>query len=191
MSLLLSGLIKERKKIMSDAEIIAFYSPYTGAGKTTMAKILDDNWSIILSFADPLYRYAEYLQPELSRKEDNGKTFDEFGGKSLCEFLIYLGQAGRAFYADIWSKKMRRSINFFKPDLNIIIDDLRFCNEYAMLREEGAKIVRITNPGRDIIKTEPEALLEDYEFDYQLINYKRGLEEYRTQLAEMMRELWP
>ncbi|MBQ3376786.1 MAG: hypothetical protein IJG62_00790, partial [Synergistaceae bacterium] len=89
---------------MSDAEIIAFYSPYTGAGKTTMAKILDDNWSIILSFADPLYRYAEYLQPELSRKEDKGKTFEEFGGKTLREFLIHFGQAGREFYQNIWSE---------------------------------------------------------------------------------------
>ena len=176
---------------MSDGKILAFYAPYTGAGKSAAARILDGNESIIISFASPLYYCAGNLMPTLSSEDDKNKPRDEFGGKSLCEFLIYLGQAGRAFYADIWSKKMRRSINFFKPDLNIIIDDLRFCNEYAMLREEGAKIVRITNPGRYIIKTEPEALLEDYEFDYQLINYKRGLEEYRTQLAEMMRELWP
>lgn len=176
---------------MSDAEIIAFYSPYTGAGKTTMAKILDDNYSIILSFADPLYRYAEYLQPELSRKEDKGKTFEEFGGKTLREFLIHFGQAGRDFYQNIWSEVMRKNIYNLKDTFNIIIDDLRFPNEYEMLREEGAKIVRITNPGREIVKTETEALLEGYEFDYELINYKRGLEEYRTQLVEMMRELWP
>ena len=36
---------------------------------------------------------------------------------------------------------MRRSIHKFKNSLNIIIDDLRFQNEFAMLREEGAKIV--------------------------------------------------
>ena len=60
-----------------------------------------------------------------------------------------------------------------------------------MLRDEGAKIVRITNPDREIIKTETEALLEDYEFDYQLINYKRGVAEYQAQLDEMIKKLWP
>ena len=176
---------------MSDAEIIAFYSPYTGAGKTTMAKFLDDNWSIILSFADPLYRYAEYLQPELSRKEDKGKTFEEFGGKTLREFLIYFGQSGREFYQNIWSEVMRKNIYKLKDTFNIIIDDLRFPNEYAMLREEGAKIVRITNPGREIIESGTEAKLEGYKFDYELVNYKRSIEEYQAQLDEMIKKLWP
>ena len=178
---------------MSDRKILAFYAPYTGAGKSTAAKLLEDDESIILSFADPLYYYAEYLAPQLSaKKADKNQPLVEFGGKSLRDFLIYFGQAGREFYPDIWSEEIRRNIYFNKDDLNIIIDDLRFPNEYAMLREEGAKIVRLTNPGREIIKSETEALLEDYEFDYQLINYKRGrIEEYQTQLAVMMRELWP
>ena len=60
-----------------------------------------------------------------------------------------------------------------------------------MLREEGAKIVRITNPGLKIIESETESLLECFEFDYELVNYKRSIEEYEAQLAEMMRELWP
>ena len=60
-----------------------------------------------------------------------------------------------------------------------------------MLRDEGAKIVRITNPGREIIKTETEGLLEGYEFDFELVNYKRGEEEYQTQLDEMIKKLWP
>ena len=142
-----------------------------------------------MSFADPLYSFAGDIT-NASRYAKNEK-FDEFGGKSLRDFLIHFGMAGREFYADIWSEKLRRKIKYFRNSFNIVIDDLRFQNEYSMLRDEGAKIVRITNPDREIIKTETEALLEDYEFDYQLINYKRGLEEYRTQLAEMMRELWP
>ena len=68
---------------------------------------------------------------------------------------------------------------------------LSLSNEYAMLREEGAKIVRITNPGLKIIESETESLLECFEFDYELVNYKRSIEEYEAQLAEMMCELWP
>ena len=73
----------------------------------------------------------------------------------------------------------------------IVIDDLRFPNEYTMLKDIGAKIVRITNPEREIVKTETEGLLEGFAFDYELVNYKRSLEEYRTQIDKMMSELWP
>ena len=176
---------------MSDGKILAFYAPYTGAGKSTAANYLNSNDInvFIMSFADPLYSFAGDIT-NASRYAKNEK-FDEFGGKSLRDFLIHFGMAGREFYADIWSKKLRRKIKYFRNSFNIVIDDLRFPNEYAMLREEGAKIVRITNPGHVIIKSDTEAQLEGYKFDYELINYKRGLEEYRTQLDEMMRELWP
>ena len=175
---------------MSGGKILAFYAPYTGAGKSTAAKILDSDWSVILSFAEPLYNYARYLKPDLSKKKNKSETYEEFGGKSLRKFLIHFGQAGRDFYQNIWSEIMRKNIYKYKDVFNIIIDDLRFANEYAMLKEEGAKIVRITNPERKIIKSRTEALLEGYAFDYELVNYKRGLEEYRTQLDEMMCELW-
>jgi len=171
---------------MPDRKILAFYAPYSQAGKSTAAGILEDNKSIVHSFALPLYRYAEYLIVPVSKN----KPCEEFGGKSLREFLIHFGQAGREFYPDIWSERMRRSIHKLKNSLNIIIDDLRFPNEYQMLREEGAKIVRIANPGREIIKSETEALLEDYEFDYQLMNYKRGIKEYQAQIEEMMSKIW-
>ena len=107
---------------MSDGKILAFYAPYTGAGKSTAAEILDNKESIIFSFASPLYYYAKCLIPLVSKN----KPCDEFGRKSLREFLIHFGQAGREFYPNIWSEKMRRSINDFKHSLNIIIDDLRF-----------------------------------------------------------------
>ena len=190
---------------MSDGKILAFYAPYTGAGKSTAAGILNDGESIILSFADPLYYCAESLIPDLSSGDDKSNPRNELGGKSLREFLIYFGQAGREFYQNIWSERMRRVINKLKGTFNIIIDDLRFPNEFAMLREEGAKIVRITNPDREIIEPKigtlveghkiivckTEGLLEEYTFDYELVNYKRSIEEYKAQLAEMMRELWP
>ena len=50
---------------------------------------------------------------------------------------------------------------------------------------------RITNPEREIVKTETEGLLEGFEFDYELVNYKRSIDEYHAQINEMMSELWP
>ena len=115
-------------KIMSDGKILAFYAPYPGAGKSTAAEILDDGESIILSFADPLYNYAECLAPQLSKEDDKNEPQGEFSGKSLRDFLIYFGQAGRELYAELWSLHMRKRINIFKFEytLDIIIDDLRF-----------------------------------------------------------------
>ena len=84
---------------MSDGKILAFYAPYIGAGKSTAAEILEDNKSIVHSFALPLYRYAEYLIVSVSKN----KTCEELDGKSLREFLIHFGQAGHEFYPDIWS----------------------------------------------------------------------------------------
>ena len=61
---------------MSDGKILAFYAPYTGAGKSTAAGILNDGESIILSFADPLYSYAKYLKPDLSKGKNKDETYE-------------------------------------------------------------------------------------------------------------------
>ena len=60
-----------------------------------------------------------------------------------------------------------------------------------MLRDEGAKIVRIVNPDREIIPSETEALLEGYEFDVELVNDKQDLDNYHAQLDKLLANLWP
>ena len=95
---------------MSDGKILAFYAPYTGARKSTAAEILENDWRVILSFADPLYSYAKYLKPDLSKGKNKDETYEEFGGKSLREFLIHFGQAGRDLYQNIWVDTLQREI---------------------------------------------------------------------------------
>ena len=62
---------------------------------------------------------------------------------------------------------------------------------FALLIRIGAKIVRITNPEREIVKAETEGLLEGFDFDYELVNYNRSIKEYQAQIDKMMSELWP
>ena len=63
--------------------------------------------------------------------------------------------AARFGRPDIWVERLRREIREASEEI-VLVDDLRMMNEYAMLREEGAKIVRITVPGRMIVPSETE-----------------------------------
>ncbi|MBR1603207.1 MAG: hypothetical protein IJ667_07195 [Synergistaceae bacterium] len=175
---------------MSDRKIIAFYSPYTSAGKTTAVMCLS-------GFA--LYSFANMVKDFTKRifGKQGFKFFEkdipiaEMGSATPRDLWKAFANAGRAVYPDIWVDIGRYDIKRITRLQNVAIDDLRFPNEYAMLKDIGAKIVRITNPEREIIKTETEGLLEGFDFDCELVNYKRSLEEYRTQIGKMMSELWP
>ena len=165
---------------MVNRKIIAFYSPYTRAGKSTAAKLTG---GLIYSFATPIKHMAGLLYAEY------GYGIRDY--YELRDLHIAIGQGVKQRDPDIWVRIMSKEIEDFPEYSLMIIDDLRFPNEYVMLKDKGAKIVRITNPEREIVKTETEGLLEGFEFDYELINCKRSLEEYRTQLYEMMDKLWP
>lgn len=181
---------------MSKQKIIAFYSPYTQAGKSTAADYINTGnhryWKA--SFAEPLYEIVhKALWYGLSNdkynlyfhNKDKSLSIPELNGASVRDFLITFGQAAKKLYPDIWVDCMRRFIEC-NQDENFVIDDLRFPNEYAMLREKGAKIIRITNPDREIVLSDTEALLEGYVFDYQLVNSKNSIEEYKAQIDALL-----
>ena len=183
-------------------KVLAFYSPYPGAGKTTAAEYLanrtnDPVWSfacplddIIVSILTDMGVLSKYKWNTL-RSEMKETPLPELGGASIRDMLLKFGAAGRSLYPDIWVDCMRNEIkSTYYPVM--FIDDLRFPNEYAMLREYDAKIVRITNPGRAIVPSESEALLEGYQFDAQVVNDpQRGLDHYQAQLDALMAVLWP
>ena len=171
---------------MVNRKIIAFYSPYPQAGKSTARKIIGINKFIYsCSFAAPIKEMVLTLETLYGDDVINNREL----GLSARDFNIAIGQSLKQLDPDIWVRIMDKYIENHSDAL-MVIDDLRFPNEYAMLKGIGAKIVRITNPEREIVKTETEGLLEGLEFDYELLNYKRSLEEYQTQIDKMMRELW-
>ena len=165
---------------MVNRKIIAFYSPYTRAGKSTAAKLTG---GLIYSFATPIKHMAELLYAEY------GYGIRDY--YELRDLHIAIGQGLKQRDPDIWVRIMSKEIEDFPEYSLMVIDDLRFPNEYVMLKDKGAKIVRITNPEREIVKTETEGLLEGFAFDYELVNYKRSIDEYHAQINEMMSELWP
>jgi len=65
------------------------------------------------------------------------------------DFLVAFERAGEDVWRQIWVEFMRRQIKAATEEF-FLIDDLQTPDEYEMLRKEGAKIVRITVPGRKI-----------------------------------------
>ena len=172
---------------MPDKKIVAFYSPYPQAGKSTARKIIDINKVIYsCSFAAPIKEMVLTLEALYGDDVINNREL----GLSARDFNIAIGQGLKQLDPDIWVRIMDKYIENHSDAL-MVIDDLRFPNEYAMLKDKGARIVRISNPEREIVKTDTEGLLEGFDFDYELVNYKRSLEEYQAQIDKMMSELWP
>lgn len=182
---------------MSGRKILAFYSPYPGAGKTTEQKCIlfsrRQDQVRGCSFAAPVRRaiYPLFSQLGIDSPEDfKGLPLPGIPGeRTFRDFLIAFGQAGRSVWPDIWVELLRQEIREASEAL-VVIDDLRMPNEYAMLREEGAKIVRITVPGRTIVPSETEGRLEGYAFDAELENTMDGLGAFHGKVWGLVEELW-
>lgn len=179
---------------MSARKILAFYSPYPRAGKTTAQKcILFLNGVRRCSFATPIREIVAPLFFQLnisySRNFKDTPFTDIPGRRTIRDFLIAFGQAGRSVWPDIWVELLRREIRETSEGI-VVVDDLRMPNEYAMLREEGAKIVRITVPGRTVVPSETEGLLEGYAFDGELENTMDGLRPFYEKVWNLVEGLW-
>ena len=132
-------------------KILALYGPQQ-AGKSEAAKAIATlpRWSR-LSFAQPLYDMMSALLGEDARKLDKAAPLDALCGKTLRQGLQLLGtEWGRGLIGDtIWLNAMGAAIDRCQARgwEGVVIDDLRFANEYQFLKERGATIIRIEREG--------------------------------------------
>lgn len=131
-------------------KIIAFYGPQ-GSGKSEAAKAISSILRVPrLSFAGPLYEMMSCLLDVDARTLDKAATHEGLCGKTLREALQSLGTDwGRNMIGEtIWLDAMHRKLRFYAVEGQpaVVIDDLRFANEYRFLRDRGAYIVRIDRP---------------------------------------------
>lgn len=134
-------------------EIYALYSPYPGVGKTTLARtIADCEGAEVISFAEPmrsmvesLFKYtdSDFYDWYKRRKEDTEPTLKT----SIRHMMRTLGtEWGRNcirenFWVDIAEEKIKSSCASI-----VVFDDMRFPNEYEMLKKHGAKFIKIVRP---------------------------------------------
>jgi hypothetical protein len=128
-------------------KILSFYGPQ-GAGKSESAKAVASlqGWHR-LSFAGPLYDMMSVLLRTDARSLPKSEPLDALCGKTLREALQSLGTDwGRdKIGKTIWLDAMGRRIDEMRKNgsVGVVIDDLRFANEYRFLYGIGATIVRV------------------------------------------------
>lgn len=118
-----------------------------GVGKTVVAKYLAKNHGFILtSFAYELKKLAKELFPfDNEHFTDTGLKESPFGPYEWTprDFLIGLGKFMREYDKDYWAKM---ALDYCSPDFDYVIDDVRFQNEYNLIKARGGKLIRIERP---------------------------------------------
>lgn len=179
--------------------VLAFYSPYPRVGKSTARRCIADlararNIKVWCeSFAMPIRRFAQDLLHKSGiqyRDVPKDAPLPGIpGDRSFRDFMIAMGQSLRSVWPDVWAERLRGEIRSHRDEL-VVVDDLRMENEYRMLREEGAKIVRIEIPGRPIVVSSTEGLLEWAEFDATVTNSMENLHLFEADLIRTAIELF-
>jgi hypothetical protein len=128
------------------AVIVGIAGP-AGVGKTTIAKLFCTRGYIILSFATPLKEslsvltgmsIENFIDAKLKEKKIPGLeiTFRKLMQKCATDFVRDM------VYYNFWTWRMGHAIADAKTNM-IVIDDIRFENEAALVRELGGKVIHL------------------------------------------------
>lgn len=159
--------------------LIALYSPCPQCGKTTLANLIPG--VVRYSFADPLRAMIAALLDNIGYDMDRiwrcfhgdlkEVPIPEFGGRTPRFLLQTIGtEWGRWLITpEIWTNVMAARLRH-RPG-PVVIDDMRFPNEYEMLRARGATLVRIDRPGYTRTGNHAsDGALDGYSFDLYVTN---------------------
>jgi len=138
---------------MSLPRLIGLYSPAPGCGKTSVADLLIEHQRV--AFAAPLKRAVCNMLHDLGvagvhyAYTDKEAIIPELGvsGRHMMQTLGT--EWGRAcIHPDFWVMIARaKAERIMKDGRSVVIDDVRFPNEAAMIRNLGGELWRIERPG--------------------------------------------
>jgi len=115
-------------------------SSKAGCGKSTIAERLVKSYGFIeLSFAEKLKQICLNLFPELMTGDSN---------KNNSRWILQkFGTDCREIDQFVWIKPVLQQLdNEYKNVPRIVVSDLRYLNEYLVLKSRGFKLVRIERP---------------------------------------------
>jgi hypothetical protein len=166
--------------------LIALYSSDMRSGKSTVASMLTERlFGMTQSFAAPFYDFviqvaAPFLEGgeaevrQWLSDERKDKATIPYLGVTLRWMLQSIGtQWGRdCIHAQLWTmlaeKKAQRALQSY----SVIFDDMRFPNEFEMVKRNGGKCIRIHRPGEGTRgdTSVGEGLLDGHPFDANIFN---------------------
>jgi len=186
--------------------VIALYSPYPGAGKTTVAEEFMKMGVQRVKFAGclkemlaALFRYQGANEEEIYRLIEG--DLKENPSAYLCGQSSRFGQRtlgtewGRDIIGEsIWLNALKfRVKQIFKTDDVVLIDDLRFENEYYFLDSVFPSpdfrvcMVRIIRPSVAVEAAHrSDGGLEQMEFDINLNNANMNVEEFAAKAKRLI-----
>lgn len=161
-------------------KIIAFYSSFPKSGKSTAADHLVFRHGYrLLKFADPLKSMVAALLPGII--DDSELLWEFIEGNKKEEVLPVLNVTPRKLfetlghvwgreilYKDFWITLLDNRLKTCQTD--IVVDDLRYPNEYEYLKGQGALLVKIVPKHTAPSKLLSARHLDDFSFDYTLAN---------------------
>ncbi len=144
-----------------------------GSGKTLVAKHLVERYGYTrLRFADPIKRMLKELGLTDEQLDGDAKMtpMPMFGGATPRGMMQTLGTewGRRHVYSDIW-------INVLKAELArcttpVVVDDVRFVNEGALISQAGGTLWRVVRPGLNTMDHASERAQRQIEEDVLLLN---------------------
>lgn len=133
-------------------------------GKDTIADILLQEYGgTKLAFSDALYDISGYVQEKLSRPVQKDPKLLQTIGESLKD--VY----GRSVWVTYLENELRRTKG------NIFVTDLRFPEEWEMLKKNGFLMINVERPDRPITR-DPNHISEialdknDFVWDFIVCN---------------------
>jgi hypothetical protein len=149
---------------------------HAGAGKDeTAAGLLKSGWERV-SFADPVRAALLALNPFIAGLGQHIETAVKVRGWGESKrdmdvrwLLQRIGtEAGRDIHGqDCWVNIARRKIE--ATSKNVVVTDVRFPNEVAMIRDLGGEIIRVDRPGVGPVNDHP-AEHQPIESEHTIIN---------------------
>ena len=186
-------------------QVIGLYSPAPACGKTAASQRLCDMHGYVpVKFAGAL-KYMLFMLYQYTTGADNSTTFEYLegkhkntpiewaGGKSMRHMMQTLGtEWGRSQVdPELWVEiTKKRIINLVAAGGSVVVDDMRFENEFQMISELPlvTSLVRIERP--DVEKAYKgghgsEGLLEGMPFGQTIVN-EGSLKKFNHQITDLL-----
>lgn len=176
--------VDQPELFQTEPDLIALYSPVMGSGKSEVAKVLVEEYGFTLvKFAGCLKEmtrvflgYIGFDPEEMIEGSLKEEPIPGWGDLTPRYLMQTLGtEWGReVINKDLWIKVAHAQITSLRSRGHpVVIDDMRFPNELALIKQLGGQTVRIIRPGADytgMTKHSSEMALSSEVLDFVIYN---------------------